>query len=374
VTEPPGPDEVEVSLFGPGRGECVVCHLSDNHWIVVDSCVDPTSREPIALRYLEELGVDASTAIKLVVVTHWHDDHIRGISQVLEIAVQARFACSQKNNVPEFFKAIATATHSDLVDSGLDEFSNVMRVLQKRRQPRQRKLSVGPIWASEGLVLHRVDRQAGSPGPVQVMALSPSPATQTLALHELRSFVAERAQPQRRAIALSPNQRSIVLSITTGGPSVLLGGDLEQSANPAVGWEAVVNCPVRPQEFASVFKVPHHGSGNADNPRVWTEMLIDAAFALVAPYPSGIKSLPTTSDVRRLSSRTENLYCTAPPEGWKPPRRESSVERTIRETARELRVVSREVGHIRVRFWPSEPHIPPSIQLAPPAMKLVRPG
>ncbi len=365
MTDPPGPNEFEVSLFGPGRGECVVCHLTGEEWMVVDSCIDRASGEPIALKYLGSMGVDFSTAIKLVVVTHWHDDHIRGVSKVLEAAAQARFVCSQKDDGTALYKAISTARFSGLPDCGLDEFSEVLRIQQERREPHQRIESAGPIWASEGQILHRVDSRPS--GAVQVMALSPSAATQTL--HEFGSFIASRGQPKRRAVALSPNQRSIALWVSTGGASVLLGGDLEQSANPAVGWEAVVKSSVRPRELASVFKVPHHGSMNADNPRVWAEMLEETPFALVAPYSGGRKPLPSASDIERISRRTEHAYCTAPPKGWKPHRRESSVEKTIREKERALRVVSREVGHIRIRFLPAEPHIPPSIQLAPPAMK-----
>lgn len=312
--------------------------------------------------------MDFSTAINIIVVTHWHDDHIRGISQVLNAATKAKFVCSSKDNDLAFFKAIATARHTDLPESGADEFSDVLRILRERRLQGQRIESVGPVWASEGMILHRSDSQAS--GAIQIMALSPSHATQALGLHELATFIASRAQPQRRAVALSANQRSIAIWISTGGGSVLLGGDLEQSANPAVGWEAVVDSSVRPPGLACVFKVPHHGSEGADNPRVWAEMLEEAPIALVAPYSSAAKPLPSASDIKRLCGRTGRAYCTAPPEGWKPPRRESAVEKKIREVARAFRIVSRETGHIRVRFSPAAPQVPPSVQLGSPAHPL----
>src|SRR5260370_27238866 len=69
------PAELEVSLFGPGVGECVVVHLGLGEWLVVDSCVDPVSRKPVALNYLSELHVDVGKAVKQVVAKHWHDDH-----------------------------------------------------------------------------------------------------------------------------------------------------------------------------------------------------------------------------------------------------------------------------------------------------------
>lgn len=236
MSSPPDADELEVSIFGPGRGECIAVHLGCREWVIVDSCVDPGTGEAVALRYLREIGVDAASAVKLVVVTHWHDDHIKGVSQVVQAAANAQFVCSAKER-PGIFMAVATAGRPDLGHTGLDEFSEVLQVLQSRRQSRQRKESVGPIWASEGTLLYQSsDNGHGA----RVVALSPSPGTEALALSELESFIAQKNAPQRRAVALSPNQRSIVLWVTAGDNSVLLGGDLEQSANPAIGWQAVV--------------------------------------------------------------------------------------------------------------------------------------
>src|SRR6516164_161156 len=33
---PPRPDQVEISVFGPSYGECIVAHLGHGNWIVVD--------------------------------------------------------------------------------------------------------------------------------------------------------------------------------------------------------------------------------------------------------------------------------------------------------------------------------------------------
>jgi hypothetical protein len=34
----PAPEELEVTVFGPGFGESVIVHLGHNRWIVFDSC------------------------------------------------------------------------------------------------------------------------------------------------------------------------------------------------------------------------------------------------------------------------------------------------------------------------------------------------
>src|SRR4051794_37763128 len=91
---PPGPDELEVSLFGPGVGECVVVHMGAGEWFVVDSCIDSATGSPAALDYLAAMNIDVSRMVKLVVVTHWHDDHMRGASTLVRRAETAQFVCS----------------------------------------------------------------------------------------------------------------------------------------------------------------------------------------------------------------------------------------------------------------------------------------
>ena len=88
---PPGKNEFEITLFGPGYGESVVLHVGNGAWIVVDSCIDKENT-PVAIHYLNRLGVDPAEAVTLVVATHWHDDHIRGMARLVA-------ACTNANEV-----------------------------------------------------------------------------------------------------------------------------------------------------------------------------------------------------------------------------------------------------------------------------------
>lgn len=88
-TIPPASQEMEVSIFGPGFGECVVLHFGNNDWGVVDSCLHPASRLPTALHYLEALKVDVSQSVRFVTATHWHDDHMHGIGLSLLAKISA---------------------------------------------------------------------------------------------------------------------------------------------------------------------------------------------------------------------------------------------------------------------------------------------
>jgi glyoxylase-like metal-dependent hydrolase (beta-lactamase superfamily II) len=72
-----------VSVFGPGKGECIVIGLPGGPWLVVDSFQVKVAggRSPVAVEYLKRINV---TDVAGVFITHWHDDHTRGAAQVLK--------------------------------------------------------------------------------------------------------------------------------------------------------------------------------------------------------------------------------------------------------------------------------------------------
>ena len=81
-------------MFGRGYGEAICAHLGGGSWVVVDSCLHPSTGRPAALAYLESLGVVAAESVVLVLVTHWDDDHIQGIAAVVDECRTASVACS----------------------------------------------------------------------------------------------------------------------------------------------------------------------------------------------------------------------------------------------------------------------------------------
>lgn len=356
----PSFDAFEVSLFGGGVGECVLVHLGFNDWLIADCCVNRETGVPAALEYLNRLGVDPTEAVKLVVATHWHDDHVRGLGEMLRRLPHARLACSAALCCDEF-KALVAA-RDDLMmrgSSGVDEMSAVIRLLRERRTSGQRPAAAFPDeWALSNKCLLRLQSE-GRSFPSVVHSLSPSTGAMTLAYQDLGSLLTPG--PRRRLIG-SANHVSVALWVEVGDVSALLGADLEEPGRPGEGWTAVVQSPGRPPGRATYFKVPHHGSPNADCPEVWTELLRPEPTVAVAPYYRGRRPRPSDADLRRLRGRTPTVFLTREAATVKPKRRAAIVEKEMATRRRYL--LETGVGHVRVRWSAVAPSGQPVVELA----------
>ncbi len=343
-THPPRSDELELSLFGPGIGECVVVHLGAGRWMVVDSCLDEQA-QPVALAYLDALGVDVASQVELIVVSHWHDDHIRGIARLVRTASSARFACSAALRCEEFMALVVAARHAMLIEqsSGTSELAEVFDILEHRNGSGRTN---GPDhWALEGTRLYT----RASPPAVDVHVLSPSSQTVTDAKQQLTKLMPKSGVPTRRIPSIEPNETSVVILVQTAGVHLLLGGDLERGADQRRGWKGVLWSPLRPQLRSTTYKVAHHGSDDADIDGIWTDLLVDRPNALLTPYLRGARPRPSEDDVARILRRTLEACCTVRSSGRPDPRRPAAVERVLRQTMRTRRPMPRTPGHVRFR-------------------------
>lgn len=286
-------DEFELTLIGPGYGESAVLHGGDGRWLVVDSCVDSDGR-PSPLRYLEGLGVDSAASVELVVATHWHDDHIRGMGSVVEACERAAFCCAGVLSRREFGALIEEwdLYRPSRLGSGTREFRRVLASLAERESRLQ--------YAVAGRLLLSNDH-------LQVRALSPSRAAFQHFLDSIGNLLQRSARSVGQTPFLSPNQASVVLSVQAGDVAVLLGSDL-----PRAGWADILDGRAREAMKAVIFKVPHHGSPDADEPNVWHEMLANPnPYAVLTPWRRGGRTRPAPEDADRLLARTSNAYATS---------------------------------------------------------------
>ena len=330
---PPGDGELELTLFGPGYGESVVLHVGAGTWVIVDSCID-SDGAPRALGYLESIGLDPAQVVSLVVATHWHDDHIRGMAQLIEACDQATFCCASALCKTEFLSAVDALErrHLSVAGSGARELHKVLtRLVEKKSIPTQ-AIANRRIFAN---------------GACQIWSLSPGDAAYQGFLRAIGGLIPSEGETKRRIPDLFPNDVAVALWIEMSDVAVLLGSDLERR-----GWVEILQSANRPAGTASVFKIPHHGSDNADEPEVWQRMLnLDDSVAVLTPWQRGGSVLPSEQDVQRILSHTPNAYASARrgSVATSPSRRDRMVDRTIRESGARLRRLAISPGGVRLR-------------------------
>jgi len=169
-----------------------------------------------------------------------------------------------------------------------------------------------------------------------------------MALEHLSNLIPKTGTRRKPIAARGPNHTAVVLQVEIGSQSILLGADLEETGHPGTGWEVILDSAERPQALSSVFKVPHHGSKNADQPRVWTEMLEEQPTAILAPFRRGQK-LPTEEDKKRICGYTGAAYWTARTKELKRVTRNRVAEKIVRDTVKSIHELEGQAGHIRLR-------------------------
>ncbi|MEU8504925.1 ComEC/Rec2 family competence protein [Streptomyces brevispora] len=184
-----------------GQGDALVLAAGPGSGVVVDTGPDP---RPVD-RCLRDLGI---TRVPLLLLTHFHADHVRGLPGVLRGRAVGAIQTTSLDEPPEQ-AAFVTRTAA------------AARIPVVRAVPGERRR----IGALDWQVLWPVGgASAGAAGPV----------------------------PQE------PNDASVTLFVRAGGLTLLLPGDLEPSSQQGL----LRSYPALPR--VDVLKVAHHGSAHQD--------------------------------------------------------------------------------------------------------------
>ena len=337
---PPKIDEVEITLFGPGFGESLVIHLGDGRWIIIDSCIDSETAEPAALCYLARIGVDPASSVSHVIATHWHDDHVGGLSKVVEACANAIFCCAAALTSPEFLNLVTAFNKRAIaVTTGLSEIEKVLYLLMQRHAEPKYVLGDMPI----------LTLPATSNAPqARLTALSPVNAEYSRFLQSLARHVPTSLTTKYRFPRPHENDISIATIVSVGDACALLGADLETTSSPHRGWNAVLASTNRPADVASLFKVPHHGSVTGQHDDIWNDLLTSQPVAILTPWNRGSK-LPTRGDRARIASYAERSFITARGSAASKPSN-YAIAKTIRESKITISAAEPRTGRITARI------------------------
>lgn len=333
---PPRPDEIEISVFGRGIGEAVAVHCGGGAWALVDSCLDEKDR-PAALSYIDAMSIPRED-VELLVVTHWHDDHVRGFSALIEACPNARVVVANALTTDEF-QTLAKAygrSRAKTQEPGLREIDRVFDLIVSESRSVAYAVADRVVWT-------RDVELAGGTVRSTLSSLSPTDEGSRRALLGLQRLMPRPGTSKRRLPNPSPNDLSIVLWLSVGSHRVVLGGDLENA-----GWAEILNSSTLLDGTASAIKVPHHGSEGAHHSPFWNDHMDRSSTAVVTPYARP-PFLPKQSDVVRVLGAVSNLHCAGPTDRVKFEPADRVVQRTLREAGVQLERISGPLGQVRLR-------------------------
>ena len=297
----PKPEQIEVSIFGRGNGESILVHLGDRNWIVVDSLL--SGGKPVPLIYFDHIGVMADQEIKLVLASHWHDDHIKGLADVFDVATSAfcSFPTALLKDKFEKFASYFAPVPLIRASSGVNEMGRIIEALKARSwEP----LQMASAWRT----LLRIPAESLThKNNVEVEAISPSPFDELSFL----AMVSEYVPPNRvavRAPRYSENDVSCAVQIRIGADTIVLGADLEKTRDARSGWDAVFSAGKLTGSPASLMKVPHHGSVTGHHADIWNILCRSKPITSLTQWARGGHRLPKPADVTRIRHLSSESY------------------------------------------------------------------
>ena len=340
----PEPNCAEISLFGPGVGECLVLHYGEGRWFIIDSCLCPKSKKPVALQYLQSIGVDVSCQVVGILITHWHLDHIEGAFTLLQACSNAKLYCSSALTTKEAFQLISLYKRDSFANIGKN-FREFREIIDFLRETNDRDRLV-PVK-----VRHTFfdDRKINS---TRLVALSPSNASFVQSVANITELTPKKgAQRTRNIVPINENLNAVALHFSYNNFSALLGSDLEETKNPQTGWSAIFGDKIINElslPIATLFKVAHHGSETGYHKKTWEELLIKSPISITTTNTRS--NLPTTNNINKLKSLSSCFLVTKNPKANRKIKRESIVERELRSIAKNRKTINDKMGHIQIRI------------------------
>lgn len=304
--------ELEITTIGVGSqaGESVVVHFGNGKWAVIDSC-KTSDGIVLPLRHLLALGVSL-TDVDKIVCTHWHQDHIGGLSKVIEQCTNADFyfpIIGQGNN---YLKLLFKGDAAQSKSSVWHEFIGCLKTAGRKT-----------FFSGSDKLIY--DSGTG----VQLFTLSPSDKMIEQMLRIVAQFNADDADYTKiNDNLLPPNMGCSALLLVTPEGNILLGADLEANRNAnetidscvgtciarhELGW---CNVHLRSTSFKSrcvtYFKLPHHASETGYCDAVWTNHKADDLISVSTVFinNAGVK-LPQKDMLEKYHALSSSMYLTS---------------------------------------------------------------
>lgn len=311
-----------VVIGGPSQGESVMVHYGDGNWIIVDSCTYGGINVPHEFMVKAEIN---PLQVKHIICSHWHDDHVSGMSDLLEECSNAYFRVPLITNaqvLPQYFVYKSQKPIKDDEKEAWKMFQACLDVLGKRKIGKEEDPALKkPQFVKVESSIVDVDTHNSH---VSIKALSPSNGMCELFGQMLANGDAENCEFDDSGI--DTNMCSVALGISFGNNKhVFLGSDLECNRDKRAACESCVGecaerhgigmCDLKlnPHFEAlhniSYTKINHHSSQNGYCCEYWDNYVTDDCIGVSTAFTS--KGLPKKEMAYRYLKNNAEYYLTS---------------------------------------------------------------
>jgi beta-lactamase superfamily II metal-dependent hydrolase len=326
---------LSIHVLGAAKGESIVIQLPDGRWGVVDcyarSPDDPSSNPTISL--LREQGAGE---LEFLCLTHPHDDHFRGIGQLLDefpVRYFWHFGAQSAAQFKLLVKYVRLEAEQEATEESRQSgrlFSEIWQRVDRFRRAKKTRLKE----CRPATLLYPVP--ADWSAHFRVIGLAPS-AEQSAIYHKGYTECFDQAGRFKDRLPREHHNRiSIALLLIFGSTKIILGGDVESP-----GWTDVL-MDINPHELAAnLVKVSHHGSTTGYCGDLWKHFSASGKpHAVITSYLS--QGLPQRRALDHIREHTPSILLTCATAV----RQTELPERVAPQILRSRLALLRKMGHL----------------------------
>lgn len=299
-------DLLEFHVLGSGIGESIVLGWPNNRWGVID-CYASSLSDPKSNATLEFLTHRNVSCLEFLCLTHPHDDHFRGMSQLLEkltVKYFWRFPTCPPGTLVKLAKYFAVDANRSGV-KGQSESSNDFIRIMKLVEDERKNNNLKQKMVNENQQLYPVPFDPNATFQIRSFA----PPGNKVAEYEsklVRSFD-KNGKLLEPPPSISHNDISVGLIVNFGKTRILLCGDIEKAS-----WEMIWEDGTFSECEVDVVKVSHHGSPTGYFPELWRKVATKKKpIAIVTPFRRF--GLPTVETLEEINTYASKIILTSDP-------------------------------------------------------------
>lgn len=277
-----------------GFGESVILILPDNRIGIIDCTVDPVTRKPLPLIYLEENVLNPSS-VEFIILTHFHQDHYMGLPELLDQCQNARFFVSKALKGKNFDFLINMLIQINGRANPYHEFAKIADVI---RATNRKILTIGNTSRSI-LKYDSIEINVHSPNNTTIDYFNNQYRSQ---IKDLTSGLA--AIPAKKNI----NLQSVIVELKVNNTCFLYGADMEYTSMTDIGWRPVMEQFNKDDKKFLIFKIPHHGSDTGYMQKDWEKILEKNTHLKLTPYNSS--RLPSDEMIKKFKIHSNKIFST----------------------------------------------------------------